>query len=112
MSRYPEMRGPVEDGQVLKVVPGATEFVDSQECTNNYNLLQNVTRYVIPEACAKHRVFNCIFKTRRVPRCLQHLQNASHVRHGNTTTRREKFICSRLKKRRKPRVKLVTLKLC
>jgi hypothetical protein len=31
----------------------------------------------------KHHVFNCISKTRRVPRCLQHLQNASHVRHGN-----------------------------
>ena len=31
----------------------------------------------------KHRVFNCICKTRRVPRCLQHLQNASHVRHCN-----------------------------
>ncbi len=35
----------------------------------------------------KHRVFNCICKTRRVPRrvprCLQHLQNVSHVRHGN-----------------------------
>ena len=24
MSRYPAMRGPVEDGQVLKVAPGAT----------------------------------------------------------------------------------------
>jgi hypothetical protein len=35
MSRYPALRGPVEDGQVLWVAPGATEFVDSQECTNN-----------------------------------------------------------------------------
>ena len=40
-----------------------------------------MTRYVIPESCGN----NCICKTRRVPRYLQHLQNASHVRHGNTT---------------------------
>ena len=58
--------GPVEDDQVLQVVSGATESADSQECTNNQrvltepdhlsqestnNLQQNVTRYVIPEAC-------------------------------------------------------------
>ena len=84
MSHYPALRGPVEDGQVLKVAPGATWIC-------RYNLLENVTRYVIPESCANiaySLVLNCICKTRRVPRCLQHLQNASHVRHGNGGTLR------------------------
>ena len=31
----------------------------------------------------ENRVFNCICKTRRVTRCLQLLQNTSHVRHTN-----------------------------
>ncbi len=47
----------------------------SQESTNN--LLQNVTRYVIPEVCGNICVFNCIYKTRRVPQCLQELQDES-----------------------------------
>ena len=41
----------------------------------------------IPEACENiwfsKYVFNCIWKTRRVTRCPQHLKNASHVRHAN-----------------------------
>ncbi len=32
------------------------------------------------KVCAKNRVFNYSYKTRRVTRCLQHVQNASHVR--------------------------------
>jgi len=48
-----------------------------------------VTRYVIPETCANIAssiVSEVALQTRRVSWsawCLQHLQNASHVRHGN-----------------------------
>jgi hypothetical protein len=42
----------------------------------------------------KHHVLNCICKTRRVPRCLQHLQNASHVGHGNGHALPERLITS------------------
>ena len=40
--------------------------------------------YTIPEACAK--IVYSIVSAKRVTRCLQHLQNASHVRHPNDRT--------------------------
>ena len=49
---------------------------------NLYYWLQNTIKLDYWILC-KNRVFDCNRKTRRVTRCLQYLQNASHVRHTN-----------------------------
>jgi hypothetical protein len=45
-----------------------------------FHYCKTLTRHVIPFTANRIQMY---FKTRRVTRCLQHLQNASYVRHPN-----------------------------